>query len=90
MRNVVDESRREYQSTHSVFNNSFSENRAVYEIMSKNVVDTEGPQMTSQYGAYALRAGLRRLYARMRIHTPTSSGTQRTHAQASMHAQTNM
>ena len=35
----------------------FFENRAVYEIMSKNVVETEGPQMTSQYGAYALRAG---------------------------------
>jgi hypothetical protein len=29
-----------------------------------------GPQMTSQYGTYALRAGLARLYARMCIHTP--------------------
>ena len=35
--------------------------------MLKNVVETEGPQMTSQYGAYALRAGLARLYARMRM-----------------------
>jgi hypothetical protein len=43
--------------------------------MSKNVVETEGPQMTSQYGAYALHAGLARLHARMRMHTPT-----RTHA----------
>ena len=34
----------------------FFENRTVYEIMSKNVVETEGPQKTSQYGAYALRA----------------------------------
>jgi hypothetical protein len=41
-----------------------SENRAVYEIMSKTVVETEGPQMTSQYGAYALRAGLAKLHAR--------------------------
>jgi hypothetical protein len=31
--------------------------------------------MTSQYGAYALHAGLARLYARMRIHTPTRPGT---------------
>jgi hypothetical protein len=27
------------------------ENRAVYEIMSNNMVEPEGPQMTSQYGA---------------------------------------
>jgi hypothetical protein len=31
--------------------------------------------MTSQYGAYALRAGLARLYARMRMQTPTLPGT---------------
>ena len=37
--------------------NNFFENRAVYEIMSKNVVEPEGPQMTSQYGAYALHTG---------------------------------
>ena len=35
----------------------FSENRAAYEIMSKNMVEMEGPQMTSQYGAYALNTG---------------------------------
>jgi hypothetical protein len=53
--------------------------------MSKNIVETEGPQMTSQYGAYALHVGLARLQARMRMHTPTSQGTHmyvstRTHA----------
>ena len=31
--------------------------------------------MTSQYGAYALRAELARLHARMRMHTPTRWGT---------------
>ena len=35
----------------------FFENRAAYEIMSKNMVEAEGPLMTSQYGAYALHAG---------------------------------
>ena len=40
-----------------MFNKFFSEDRAVYEIMSKNMVETEGPQMTSQYGAYVLHAG---------------------------------
>ena len=49
----------------------FPEIRTVYEIMSKNVVETEGPQMTSQYGAYALRAGLARLHAHMRMYMHT-------------------
>ena len=57
--------------------------------MSKNIMEAEWPQMASKYGAYALRAGLARLYARMRIYTPTRSGT-RTHARASTHTQTNM
>ena len=45
--------------------------------------------MTSQYGAYALRAGLARLYGRMRMHTPTRPGNHM-HAHASMYTQTNM
>jgi hypothetical protein len=72
--------------THFMFSKFVSENRTVYEIMSKNLVETEGPQMTSQYGAWALRAGLARLYVRMRMHTPTGPGTPhaRTHARANM------
>jgi hypothetical protein len=50
--------------------------------MSKNVVETEGPQMTSQYGAYALHAGLARLRALKRMHTPTLPDT---HMRARMH-----
>ena len=65
----------------------FFENRIVYEIISKNVRETEGPQITSQYGAYALRAGLARLYARMRMHTPTRPGTHM-HARTRKHAHT--
>jgi hypothetical protein len=38
-------------------------------------MEIEGPQMTSQYGACALRAGLATLYARMRMHTPTRPST---------------
>jgi hypothetical protein len=33
------------------------ENHAIYEIVSKNMVESEGSQMTSQYGAYELHAG---------------------------------
>jgi hypothetical protein len=69
-----------------MFSNFFPENRTVYEIMSKNIVETEGPQM-SQHGAYALRAGLARLYARMRLHTSTRP---RNYMHASMHTQTIM
>ena len=36
---------------------NFSENRTVCEIMSKNMAEAEGPQMTSLYDAYALHAG---------------------------------
>jgi hypothetical protein len=43
--------------------------------------------MTSQYGAYAFRAGLTGLYARMRIHTPTRPGTHM-HARTRKHAHT--
>jgi hypothetical protein len=55
--------------------------------MSKNLVQTEKPQMTSQHGAYALRAGLARLYARMRKHTPTGPSTHM-HARTRKHAHT--
>jgi hypothetical protein len=76
MRNVLDKRYRENQNTHFMFNNFFfSENRTVYDIMSKNMVEPEGPQMTSQYGAYALHGGLTRLQSRTRMHTPTSPGT---------------
>jgi hypothetical protein len=48
--------------------------------MSKNV-ETEGPQMTLQHGAYALQAGLAWLHALMRIHTPAPGYPHaRTHA----------
>jgi hypothetical protein len=53
--------------------------------MSKNMVEPEGPQMTSQHGAYALRAGLARLYARM--HTLTLPGTHM-HQRKLTHVQT--
>jgi hypothetical protein len=37
---------RENQNTHFVFSNSLFENRAVYEIMWKNIVQPDRPQMT--------------------------------------------
>ena len=49
--------------------------------------ETEGPQMTSQYGAYTLQAGLAKLHACMRMHTPTRRGTH-VHARTRTHAHT--
>jgi len=47
MRNVSGKSCSENQNTHFMFNNFFSfENRAVYEIMWKNIVEAVRPQMT--------------------------------------------
>jgi len=47
MRNVSDRSCTENQNTHFVFSNFFSpENRAVHEIMWKNIVEPGRPQMT--------------------------------------------
>ena len=47
MRNVADKSYRENQNTQFRFNKFFfSENRAVYEVMLKNIVERGRPQMT--------------------------------------------
>ena len=57
MRNFLDKSRRENQNRHFKINNLFFENHGGYEIMSKNMLEPEGTQMTSQYAAYDLHAG---------------------------------
>jgi hypothetical protein len=62
MRNGSDKNGRENRNTHFMLNIFFSENRPVYEIMSKNMVKPEEPKMTSQYGANAMHVGLARRY----------------------------
>ena len=46
MKNDAGQSCRENQNTRFVFNNSFFENRAVFEIMWKDTVGRNGPQTT--------------------------------------------
>jgi hypothetical protein len=46
IRNVSNTSCRENQNTHFMQNNFISENRAVYETLSKNIVEPERPQTT--------------------------------------------
>ena len=43
--------------THILCSIPFSENCAIYEIMWKNIVESDGPQMTIEYGACALHVG---------------------------------
>ena len=45
MRNVADKSCNENQNTHLVINNFSSENRAIYEMVWKNLVELDRPQM---------------------------------------------
>jgi hypothetical protein len=54
-----------------MFNNFFFENLAVYEIMSKNTVEPEGSQMTSQCGARACTRPRTKAHARKRARTHT-------------------
>ena len=56
MRNILDNSCREYQNTFFLIT-FFFENLAVYEIMLKNMVEPKRPKMRSQHGRYALHAG---------------------------------
>jgi len=46
MRNVSEKRCRENQNTHFMFNNFFSENRAIYEIMWKNILELDRSHMT--------------------------------------------
>jgi hypothetical protein len=61
IKSVSDRSCRGNQNTHIMINNFFFENRVVYEIMWKNIVQPDRPQMTTQYGTCALHAGQLRL-----------------------------
>ena len=70
-----------------MFNNFFPKIATL--TIPKNMVEHEGPQMTPQYGSYALHAGLTRPHARTRMHTPTPPRTYM-HARARTHTQTNM
>ena len=46
IRNVLEKNCRGNQNTHFIFTDVFPENRAIYKIMSKNMVETESPRIT--------------------------------------------
>jgi hypothetical protein len=61
MRNVLEKYCRDNQNTHFMFSKLFCENRALHEIMSKNVVEPERPRGCTRFRA--------RAYARTRVHS---------------------
>jgi len=69
MRTVLDKSCRENQNTHFVFNNYFRKSCAFCELMWKDLVLPEGPQLTVQYGAEEMRFACRITNARMQTNT---------------------
>ena len=78
MRNGLDRSCRENQNTHFMFNNVFLK-AALFMRKSKNMTETEAPQMMSQYGSYELLAGKAR---HVRVCTrPRARVLTRTHTQ---------
>ena len=56
MRTVSDQSCKGNENTHFTFNYIFSDNCVIYEIMWKNMVQPDRPQMTTYYGACILYA----------------------------------
>ena len=83
MRNISNKRSWENQTTHFQFSNFLPENRAVYEIMLKSVVETKRPQMAIWGGA--LHAKLIRLYGHKHKPVPVDPHPL-THAQALTHA----
>ena len=57
MRNVSDKMCREIQNTYLCSITFFSENRAFYEILWKNMAESDRQQMTIHYDACALHGG---------------------------------
>jgi hypothetical protein len=58
MRNVSDKSSRQNRNTHFIFG-KFSENLALYELMWKNMVQSDNPWITIQRGAEKMRCAYR-------------------------------
>jgi hypothetical protein len=83
MRNVLHKSCRENENTHFMFNNVFF--RKSHRLGDN--VEKYRPRNMSQYGAYALRAGIERLYAHKNAHAPGYPHA-RTHARTRKHAHT--
>ena len=74
MRNVSNRSCTENQNIQFMFSNFFSENRTVYEIMSKNMVKPERPQITiwrMRVPCWISNATRGKAHARAPVPTPT-------------------
>ena len=71
MRNISYKICRESQNTHFMFNDFFYENRAVYELIWKNMVESERPLMTIRRVAFACWEGKAHTRTRKDMHAAT-------------------
>ena len=81
----------ENKNTRFMFSNFFPKNRAVYEIMSKSVVEHEGPQMAMWLRAACLISKATRAHAHPSTHAPPHAGAYvhaLTRARTDTHSQT--
>ena len=70
MKNVSDKTCTENQNIHFMFNNFFSKNRAVHEVMWKNTVQPQRPKMT-KCGTEAMLFACWITMAKIYVHTQT-------------------
>ena len=87
MRNISNKSCRENQNTHFMTSNIFSENRAVYEIMSKNMVELDRPKMTIWRHVACWISKATRAQAYARVPEPTHHTSKHAYACARAHRQ---
>ena len=86
MRNILDKGHRKNQNTCFILNNFFfPENRALYEVISTNMVESERLQMKAQSGAYELHAGSARLHARTYMQHPRARTSTRARVRTQRH-----
>ena len=97
MGNVLDKTCRENQNTHFIFSDFYPENRAVYEKMSKNLVEPERTQTIwrMRIACWVRKATRAQAHAIARALTPTHTRTHAStrphvHARTHTHAHTNV
>ena len=86
MRNISYKCCRENQNTRFMFSNFFSENREVYEIMSKNEVEPKRPQMAIRWRVACWISKATRAQAHAIARAPTFT-YMRAHARTGLHTE---
>ena len=93
IKNISNKISREIQNTHFMYNNFFPKNRAVYETISKNMVEPERPETIwrMRVACWINKATRAQAHTRTRAPTPTHAHTySRARAHTHTHTHRNM